>query len=280
MIYCIESASADHEEATKALIRGLEGHPDNQPGYLIHTSGTGVLLFADVERKIFGEASSKIYDDWDGIRETTSLPEFAPHRAVDKLVLAAGTENESKIKTAIVCPPTIYGRGRGPGNQRGHQIYELSRCILEKKIGIQVGAGKTYWPNIHVFDLSDCYVKLVEAAVDRGSSATWGKEGYYFTENGEHVWGEVSKLIASAAQKQRLIPSNDVITVSAEEADKLTPHGSALWGANSRCKAIRARKVLAWSPEQQSLVSEIPEAVKSEASRLGLLPGHASQVAD
>lgn len=280
MIYCIESASADHEEATKALIRGLEGHPDNEPGYLIHTSGTGVLLFADLERKIFGEASSKIYDDWEGIRETTSLPEFAPHRAVDKLVLAAGTENESKIKTAIVCPPTIYGRGRGPGNQRGHQIYELSRCILEKKTGIQVGAGKTYWPNIHVFDLSDCYVKLVEAAVDRGGSATWGKEGYYFTENGEHVWGEVSKAIASAAQKQGLIPSDDVITVSAEEADKLTPHGSVLWGANSRCKAIRARKVLAWSPEQQSLISEIPEAVKSEASRLGLLPGHASQVTD
>lgn len=236
-------------------------------------------MFGDVQRKTFGETSSKVYDDWEGIKEVLSLPDWAPHRKVDKLVVDAGTENESKVKTAIVCPPMIYGKARGPGNQRGHPLYELTRCTLEKKQGIQVGEGKSYFPSVHVYDLSDCYLKLVEAAVEGGTKATWGNEGYYFTENGEHSWREISRAVASAAQEQGFIPSDEVFTVSPEEANQLTPYGSLMWGANSRCRAIRARKVLGWSPKEQSMEAEIPEVLHSEAARLGLVVGHASQVA-
>lgn len=273
----VDFAHADHAVAAKALTDGLAAR--TEPGYLIHTSGTGILLFADVERKIYGEASPKIYDDWEGIDEVTSLPDHAPHRNVDKIILAAGTEKASKIKTAIVCPPTIYGQGRGPGNQRGHQVYELARCTLEQKQGVQVGAGRTYWPNIHIFDLSRVYLALVEAAANGGGKATWGKAGYYFTENGEHIWGEISKLVASAAHRQGFISADEVVSVSAEEADKLSGHGSALWGANSRCRAIRARKLLGWSPKETSLIDEIPLVVESEAKKLGLIQGHAASVA-
>lgn len=269
-------AHADHAVAVKALTDGLAAR--TEPGYLIQTSGTGILLFADLEHGIFGEASPKIYDDWEGIDEVTSLPDFAPHRKVDKMILAAGTGKASKIKTAIVCPPTIYGQGRGPGNQRGHQVYELARCTLEQKQGFQVGAGRTYWPNVHVFDLSKVYLALVEAAANGGGKATWGEAGYYFTENGEHIWGEVSKLVASAAQQQGFISSDEVVSLSALEADKLSSHGSALWGANSRCRAIRARKLLGWSPTGTSLIDEIPLAVESEAKKLGLIQGHAALV--
>ena len=275
----VDFANADHEDAAKALIKGLAGRSQEHPGYLIHTSGTSILMYADLERKIFGEASAKIYDDWEGIEQVTSLPDFAPHRKVDKVVLAAGMENESKIKTAIVCPPTIYGKGRGPGNQRGHQVYELSRVTLEKKSGIQVGPGRTYWTSVHIYDLSDCYVTLVEAAVKQGGKATWGKEGYYFTENGDIIWGEISQVVATTAHKQGLLPSDEVVTVSNEEANRLSPWGALLWGGNSRARAIRARKLLGWSPKEKSLIDEIPEIVASEAKKLGLVQGHAAQVA-
>ena len=235
-----------------------------------------MLLYKDLERKTFGEAATKIYDDWDGIEEVTSLPDFAPHRVVDKIIIEADGPN---LKTAIVCPPTIYGTGRGPDNQRGHQLYELARCTLETKHGLQVGAGETFWPNVHVYDMSKVYLKLVEAAVQGGGKATWGKEGYYFTENGEHVWGKVAKAVASAAHKQGLIPSDDVVKVSNEEANQITKWGAVVWGANSRCRAIRARKILAWSPKERSLDDEIPDAVGSEARRTGMTVGHAAKVA-
>ena len=58
--------------------------------------------------KTFGQASSKIYDDWEGIKELISLPDEAFHRNVDKVVLEGSAAHVDKIKTAIVCPPTIY----------------------------------------------------------------------------------------------------------------------------------------------------------------------------
>ena len=132
---------------------------------------------------------------------------------------------------------------------------------------------------MHVEDLSDCYLKLVEAAVAGGGTASWGAEGYYLTENGTHVWGAMSQVVASEAHKQGLIPSADVVSISSEEADQLTQAGSILWGANSRGSAIRARKLLGWSPKGKSIEAETPQLVTKEAKGLGLIQGHAAHVA-
>ncbi|KAL8912221.1 MAG: hypothetical protein Q9171_002735 [Xanthocarpia ochracea] len=271
-----DCANADHVVAAEALIKGLAAHASDRPGYLIHTSGTGILLFADMDRQIFGEASAKVYDDWENVSEVTSIPDFAPHREVDKIILASGSSN---VKSAIVCPPTIYGRGRGPSSQRSLQLPELSRCTLEKGHGIQVGAGEAYWTNVHVHDLSDVYIALVEAAAAGGGKASWGDKGYYFTENGEHIWAEISKHVASAAYKQGFILSNTVETHSDEEINEMRQGGTMLWGANSRCRAIRARKLLGWSPKGKSIEEEIPDTVAFEAELQGFVKHHAAKVA-
>jgi len=235
---------------------------------------------------VFGEASDNIYDDLEGVGKVTSLPDDAPHRVVDKMVLAAESETGGKVKSAIVCPPTIYGLGRGPGNQRSHQLPELARCTLEKGYGVQVNAGKTYWSNVHVHDLSDLYLKLVEEAAAGGALAVWpdkpvvwGSEGYFFSENGEHVWGNISQLVAKEAKKQGLIKTDEVKPVSAKEAKQLTPFGHALWGANSRSRAKRAREALKWQPTGAKIEDEIKQAVEAEARTLGLKPGHAKVAA-
>ncbi len=273
-----DCANADNENAVNALTKGLAARATDEPGFYIHTSGNAILFVADIDRKTYGEVSNKIYDDWEGIGEITSLPDHAPHRKNDKNVINA---DGPKVKTAIVCPPTIYGLGRGPGNQRSHQIPELARSMLEEKKGIQVGEGENIGPHVCIHDLSDCYVKLVEAAVEGGGKATWGKEGYYFAENGELVWGHISKAVAKAAYKLNLIPSDQVISISEKEADSLAWWGSALWGANSRFRAIRARKLLEWLPKkgERDLNSDIVEVVSAEAKSLGLVPSHAAKVA-
>ncbi|KAL8792484.1 MAG: hypothetical protein Q9195_004940 [Heterodermia aff. obscurata] len=296
----LHCASADHEGALNAIIRGLATHGPENPGYLIQTSGTGILCFGDVERKIFGAASTKVFDDWEGIGEITSLPDFAPHRKADKVVLAAAAAYPSRIRTAIVCPPCIYGKGRGPGNQRSIQMPDLTKATLKEKKAFQVGEGLAVFlfveqmkrvssrdidadcensegASIHVHDLSDCFLKLVEAAASGGGNATWDEEGYYFTENDEHAWGQMSKLIAEDAHKKALIPTDEVASVSAEDADRLRPHGFLLWGANSRCKAIRAKRLLGWSPTH-IIKNEVSELVDIEARSLGLTQGHAAKV--
>lgn len=69
------------------------------------------------------------------------------------------------------------------------------------------------------------------------------------------------------------------MSVSADEADSFRKYGFLLWGANSRCKAIRARNLLGWSPTGTAIQEEVTDLVDMEARGLGLTQGHASKVA-
>jgi hypothetical protein len=53
-----------------------------------------------------GEWSEREYNDWTAVQDLTSLPKDAFHKNVDDIVLSSGSDS---IKTAILCPPTIYG---------------------------------------------------------------------------------------------------------------------------------------------------------------------------
>ncbi|KAJ9503169.1 hypothetical protein H2202_001323 [Exophiala xenobiotica] len=263
----INLANADHVPATNAIVAGLKQRAaEGSQSFLIHVSGTGILMFRDVETNTYGETSDKIFDDWENINEVTSLPDAAFHRDVDKIVLAAG--EDELIKTAIVCPPTIYGIGRGACNQRSAQIPMLAEAILKTGKGFQVGEGKAEWTNVHVYDLSDLFAKLLGQALVGGGKASWGPEGYYFAQNGEHVWGEICTKITSIAFSKGLINSPEVTKFSPEETEQVQPFGSRIWGQNSRCKAIRARSLLGWAPSGRSLEDELPTAVEYEAQRL------------
>jgi hypothetical protein len=102
--------ASDHEGAAKAIAEGIRsGHSKENPGYWLHTGGTGILTYKDSEADRLGEWSEKEYNDWSGVDELTTLPDSAFHRNVDKVVLEAGTKYADVIKTNIVCPPTIYG---------------------------------------------------------------------------------------------------------------------------------------------------------------------------
>ena len=214
------------------------------------------------------------------------MPDDAPHRVTDKIVLAAGKDHANRVKTAIVCPPTIYGVGRGVGNQRSIQIPDLIKAALHKGHGVKVGAGKTLWSNVHVHDLSDLYLKLVENAAQGESLAEWpgkpqiwGPEAYFFAENGEHVWGDVSQKIATEAHKQKMLKSDEVKSMTADEANEARDHGSVLWGCNSRSRASRARDALRWKPAGPTIEDEMKGAVEIEGRNTGLNPGHAAVAA-
>lgn len=273
----VHTANADHPGAATALVAGLA--QKQTPGYLIHTSGTGIVASADVERKTYGEQTVHVYNDWDGIKEMTSLPDTFEHRNVDKIVLAAAEKNPGNVFTAIVCPPAIYGPGRGPDNRRSVQVYELTKAALSRGKGFQVNAGQNIWHEVHVQDLSNVFLGLVTAALQPGGGkATWNAEGYYFAENGEIVWGQISKRIAEIAKDKKLIDTAEVDSLPVEEANKVIRAAGFLVGTNSRCKAVRARELLGWEPKQKSLEDLLPDIIEEEAKELGLIKSHAEKV--
>jgi nucleoside-diphosphate-sugar epimerase len=183
-----------------------------------------------------------------------------------------------KVKTAIVCPPTIYGPGRGPDNQRSVQIYNSAKYFLENQQAFKVGKGDNIWHYVHVQDLSNLYLLLGEAAASGGPPATWNEQGYYLAENGSFVWGEVLESMAQIAYKKGLLPNDKVESYTADEVNKLFPHGGYSIGTNSRGVSIRGKELLGWKPVMRNIHDELNDAVDSEARLLGLTKGHAEKV--
>ena len=230
------------------------------------------------EVKAYGQELERLYDDWDGIKEVTSLPDFAVHRPVDKIVLRMHLEDPKAVKTAIVCPPCIHGPGRGPDSQRSAQAYEAAKVILKGKRAILPLEAKNIWHEVNVQDLSSLYVLLVNAAAARNEKATWNENGYYFAENGSFTWKQVFQGLASIAKKKGFIDSDQPVKLNEEQLAEVHPYGRFMWTGNSRAKAIRARKLLGWQPHGKKLLEELPEIVEGEAKILGLIEGHAAKV--
>ncbi|PSK37251.1 hypothetical protein B9Z65_1993 [Elsinoe australis] len=262
--------ASDHEGAARSITAGLlEGHSKDNPGFWLHTGGTGILTWEDSKYDRLGEESDKIYNDLDGVSELTSLPDEAFHRNVDKVVLEAGTKHGDVIKSAIVCPPTIYGQGRGPVSGRGRQIYEMAKLMLNAKYIPIIGQGKARWNSVHIEDLSDVFVLLVEAAAAKNTSEEiWGARGYILVENGEHVWSDVAREMGKQAEKLGYVQSPKEQSLAKEAALDQAGFEAISWGLNSRCRAQRARKFLNWKPFRQSIEAELPNILKEEHSRL------------
>lgn len=213
----------------------------------------------------------------------TSFPEKGHlHRDVDRIILDGVSRG---IKAAIVCPPCIYGRGTGPGKTLSAQIPWLAEAVLKLKHGFVVGEGAAEWSCVHVLDLAEVYVKLVEAAARGGEGAEWfegegeGKEegsgGYYFAENGRFRWREVTDKILDVARKKGLLndeQAGKVVNMSAQEvAEKAHPFGGVLWGTNSLCSADRARRALGWEPKEVGWEETVEEEIEEAARAVGLV---------
>ncbi|KAF2120563.1 hypothetical protein BDV96DRAFT_538759 [Lophiotrema nucula] len=269
VIHCADAS--DHEGAAKAIAKGLaSGHSKEKPGYWLHTGGTGILCWEDMRHDRLGEHSDNEYNDWTAVQDLTNFPDDAFHRNVDKIVLEAGAREIESVKTAIVCPPTIYGRGRGPVSTRSRQAYELAKFILTNKYIPIIGGGKARWNNIHVADLADLFVLLTEkAASSDNSSDLWGEKGYFLAENGEHVWADLSRLMGKKAEELGYAKDLKEDALGKDAALKAAGFEAISWGLNSRGKAERARKVLGWKPQRPSLEDEAQGILKDEKERLG-----------
>ncbi|KAI8908722.1 hypothetical protein DFJ77DRAFT_421712, partial [Powellomyces hirtus] len=251
----IHTADADHVAAAEAILKGMEAGAEGRQRkpILVHTSGTGVLL-----DKARGQtASDKIFHD-SQLETYNTLPLDQPHRNVDVLVLEAG--KRGKIDTVIVCPPLIYGRGTGPFNTISQQVPLMIRGALARGKAGYIGNGANIWSNVHVQDLAEFYVLLIESLWE--GKAPVGAEGYYFCENGtEHDFRTLAQKIAEELKKQGGIGDGKADSVPEDQVEKVFGENAyMLLSGNSRSRADKARK-LGWKPTQKGLYESVGEDV-------------------
>ncbi|KAF3927779.1 hypothetical protein ABW20_dc0100320 [Dactylellina cionopaga] len=261
----ITTADSDHPPHIRDIYEGMSQSKSGKPTYLIHTSGTGIFL--DLSFKRAGEAvqsaiSDRIWDDVADYQELIDLPEDLLHMNVDVLVRQPPLDRNPNIKYAVVVPPLIYGEGSGPVNKRSIQIPTLIDEFLKRGKAFNLGKGENTWSNVHIQDLSEFYLLLVEEALkENGGKANWNTDGgFYFAENGEHVVGEATKLIAKIAHEKGLI-AEGIDELDLETVKKINPKGPGLWSTNSLSRATRARKLLGWAPKEISLEASLEDEV-------------------
>ncbi|KAL4949689.1 hypothetical protein BDW69DRAFT_188079 [Aspergillus filifer] len=261
----IHAASNKHLPSIEAVARGLKGRRD---AYYIQVTGASVLGGPEIDSGSYGEPTDDVYDDLDGIQSVRDkITAYPTRRVVDNFILNL---KGSGLKTAIVFPPIIFGKGRGPGNQRSIQVPSISKNALQQKQAAYVGRGLARWGAIHVADLATLFGKLVEKAVAGAEDDIWNESGLYFVENGEKSFKEIATLVADEVHKLGYADKPGLIrSITPQECDnEFFAHGAVVLGTNARGRALRARKLLGWEPVKGALEEYIPKTVGIEARSL------------
>eukprot|EP01088_Endostelium_zonatum_P013426 TRINITY_DN27991_c0_g1_i2.p1 TRINITY_DN27991_c0_g1~~TRINITY_DN27991_c0_g1_i2.p1 ORF type:complete len:343 (+),score=82.55 TRINITY_DN27991_c0_g1_i2:28-1056(+) len=259
----LQLADADHLDGTTAILSGLHlrSSTSKSPVYYLHNSGTGVL--ADSSYGL--SSTTTIYTD-SSMDQISSIPDSAPHRNVDILVLSSGNDT---LKTLIICPPLIYGKGLGLVKILSQQIPVMIQAALKNDQGkVYVpGQGKNVWSNVGVEDLGDFYVMILRRLVEmNGEGVKVNGEGYYFVESGdEESFERIGEEIVEGLKKEKKEKQWEVENVERERWEKVfgKPEGyvKLALASNSRSRAEKARK-LGWEPKTHNFHQDIHSTVK------------------
>jgi nucleoside-diphosphate-sugar epimerase len=221
----IHTANADHPGSVVTLVTALE----RSGKLLIHTTGSAIVAdHAD------GEHARTI-----PLREDDHFDPVPYRRArVDMNRYVRQAAIEKGIRSVVICPSMIYGKGRGlhPDSEQIPKLIALSRQV---GAGVYFGKGLNRYSNVHIDDLVDLYLLVMEKAP--GGS-------FYFAENGQSSFKELAELISVSL-------GFGGATTSLPVEEVIRQHGEAARlgvASNSFVSAANARR-LGWSPRAPSL---------------------------
>ena len=267
----IHNGNSDHEKSLNAIISGLLSR--STPGYLLHLSGTGIVSdWANEE--YLGRRSPKIWSDISSLAEIQDLPYTALHRNTELILHETVRLYDDKINIAIMCPPDIYGKGKGLAKTHSALVPMYVREI--KRLGGEVfyyGEGTNTRSWVHIDDLMRVYLMVIEAATSGSAAEYFNENGYHFAATQEHSQLDVANAVGRIMHKQGAIADPRPSPISLEQLDvmlklpgfeKLARY---LFASNSRTRAERAERLYGYKGEApgllESLESDVLDVLKS-----------------
>lgn len=249
-----EAADCDHLGAITSIIQGLSLGKRN--GFFIQVSGAASVL--DISNGV-GQPSPKVWDDIVDLDDILSFDETHIHSASDKLVFSEGKKHG--IRTAIVAPPNIYGKGQGI-KEWSMGLPWLVELFKKRAKGFTLGEGKTFVSTIHVKDVANVLVYFAEQALGAdGGRMEWGEKGYYYAEAGENSCLEIVAAITREMAEKGMIKTVELDALMSEEANQLHPWATFMYGSNMRIRASRLRG-LGWTPKQPGVFETVFEMLE------------------
>jgi nucleoside-diphosphate-sugar epimerase len=225
----VHAASADHAGAVVTLVTALE----RSGKLLIHTSGSAIV--ADHTDGEYASAVPLTEDDY-----FEPLPYRRARVDINRYVRQAAIEKG--IRSVVICPTMIYGTGRGP-EPDSDQVPKLIALSKQVGAGVYFGKGLNRYSNVHIDDLVDLYLLVMEKAP--GGS-------FFFAENGNTSFKELAEMISAAlgfGGRTVSLPVEDVIRQYGEDARLGVASNSLVVAANARR--------LGWSPKAPALADSL-----------------------
>lgn len=251
----VDIADSDNLNAAKTFIKALS--ESKTPKILIHTSGTGVIK----DSAEGNEASNNVYSDLD-VKTIHAQPLTYPHRKMDQYLI----DHSDNVKLIIVAPPLVYGLGTGQFNR--HSILVLNFAQLFDQLGQSAtyGKGLNIWSSIHVEDLADFYLLLIERALE--GKADFRKDGWYFPESSDVQGKALVTKLRDKLIDRKVIQKSEIRELTSAEVERL---GKYAWGfgINCRTKGERSR-ALGWTPKRGDIFSTLEEDV-DDLLKIGVL---------
>ena len=255
-----------------AILSGLLKR--STPGYLLHLSGTGIVSdWAD--EAYLGKLNPKIWSDVASVEEIRRLPAGALHRNTEEILHDTILKHADKVNIAVMCPPDIYGKGKGLVKTQSALVPVYIKEI--QNLGGKVfyyGDGTNTRSWVHIDDLMRVYLKVVEAAASNSSEA-FNENGYYFAGTQEHSQLDVAKATGRILQDHDVVADAEPVEIGLERLDSMVNYyptfpklARYLFASNSRTRAERAGKLFGYKGEApgllESLEADILDAVKGQ----------------
>lgn len=266
VVHCGDS---DHEPSLNAIIAGLKRR--QQPGYLLHLSGTGIVSDWASETYL-GRLSAKVWSDADAasLSEIRNLPNHALHRNTEKMLHQAVREHGDKVHVAIVCPPDIYGRGKGLVKTQSALIPMFVN--ESKKLGsvFYYGEGSNTRSWVHIDDLMRLYLRVVEVAArneQEEAKQYFGENGYHFASTQEHSHIAVARAVGKLLASRGMLPTPEPVQIDLQTLDGMAniPNfpklARYLYASNSRTRADRSEKLWRYKGEAPGLMEVLVDDV-------------------
>lgn len=267
----IHNGNSDHEGCLNAIIAGLLRRSD--AGYLIHLSGSGIVADGN-DPRYHGRLNPTVWSDVTSLEEIRSLPADVLHQNTETIIHDTIRDHGEEINIAIMCPPDIYGKGKGL--VKTHSVFVPMLIEGTKNLGGRVffyGEGTNTRSWVHMDDLMVLYLKVVEAAAAGDAHDYFNKNGYFFAGTQEHSHLEIATFTGSILFQQGVVSDPKPVQISLEELDasvKIPGYehlkvGRYLFASNSRTRAERSRKLFGYEGRSpgllESLESEILAAI-------------------
>jgi nucleoside-diphosphate-sugar epimerase len=248
-----------HAASAQALLAGLalRKAETGREVYMLHLSGASNLADQPVtgayaEDREFDDMRDDVYE-YERMRDA-----LRPYHQRTTELGVVDRSLELGIRTIVVMPPLVFGRGKGLFNRMSVQIPVYVEAALKHGQAVVVGEGSGEIDHVHVEDLAELYAVLVEEILENGGEGLpQGKKGIVFASNGRHTWMEVARRVGHALGGEE----GRVVSLSLEEGAKAFEAYVDLVGgedltelelglcSNSRSVASVARS-LGWEPSR------------------------------